>query len=66
VNYIAQGMWATHSGQTLEDSNHTVKEWKNWVYQEDPPPATYYWNEVGYNAYQALNPYCAELSVVYK
>jgi len=66
VNYVAQGMWAANAGQSIEQSRHTVEVWKNLVYGEDPSLATYFWNDVGYNTYTALNPYYAELSVIYR
>jgi hypothetical protein len=51
VNYVAQGMYAAASGQSLEDSNQLVQEWNFRLYKHDATSEELYWNQYGYNYY---------------
>jgi RHS repeat-associated protein len=63
VNYIAQGMWAAASGQSISEGHFGVYAWKTLKFISSPltykspipSDGTLYWFDVGYHVYNALN-----------
>jgi hypothetical protein len=51
VNYVAQGMWAASSGDSLEDTLETSIFWNNNQYGHDPTDGELYWTQFGYEWY---------------
>lgn len=53
VNYFAQGMWGTASGETLEETLDVVEEYKKERYNKSLTDYVIFWTTYGHEAYEA-------------
>ncbi|MFZ5883415.1 MAG: OmpL47-type beta-barrel domain-containing protein [Chloroflexota bacterium] len=55
INYVAQGMYSAHTGQSLEDAKELANRWNKWIWRHDATQDELYWLEYGYKAEQERN-----------
>ena len=58
VNYVAQGMYSAHTGQSLPDAKKLADRWNRYAHMFGSGGATedeLYWLEYGYNYYNTIN-----------
>jgi len=48
VNYVAQGMWGSKAGESLEETLEVVRWWNQHEYVHPPEEDELYWAEVGW------------------
>jgi hypothetical protein len=50
INYVAQGMYSAHTGQSLDTAKEVVQWWNRLNYFHNATEDELYWLEYGYNA----------------
>lgn len=55
VNYLGQGMYGAAMGQSWEEVQSTIMNWKNWGYGCPASEGDFYWARRGYDLYHELS-----------